>query len=154
MRSGGLKASRLGSCPNLVLLGQLQRQPRWTPDVGFGPIVPSCSWKFFYKREMFQSYQKEKEKKKKKKKHTWIVLCLGGWRCTFSIKATCSPWIKLNIWKHWWKGEQRQIYRIVEEGTEDGSAVVVLIWMSVNLSWKKVNWTSDREKKECKAEAS
>ena len=97
---------------------------------------------------------KGKGKEKKKKKHTWIVLCLGGWRCTFYIKATCSPWIKLNIWKHWWKGEQRQIYRIVEEGTEDGSAVVVLIWMSVNLSWKKVNWTSDREKKECKAEAS
>lgn len=52
---GKLKASRADSCRpeglKLVLLGQLQRQPHWTPDVGFGPLLLSCSWKFFHKRK-------------------------------------------------------------------------------------------------------
>jgi hypothetical protein len=31
------------------------------PDVGFGLVVPSCSWKLFYKRK----YEKRQKRKRK-----------------------------------------------------------------------------------------
>lgn len=90
---GKLKASRLVSCwlegPKSVLLGQLQRQPCWTPR---------C-WLWTYSSFLFMEILAQMKnvsvlpKKKKKKKRSRIVLSFHSWRCNSTWKQ--CDWLML-----------------------------------------------------------